>query len=372
MVANNLISRNKRFCNINQSTHCQEWARGAEATVAAEFPSWHLLSALDVFDLGGVVPGAHANPSLEKLAMAFRLNATALKEEYTSILPMALALKKKTGKDNRSVWAECLTRVRDRKLRQKFPQGQLYPVIAVYMAWTCSSSGVEQMFSKLKRSPVEGANGRADTDRRICAVVGTTPDKVLDEMLLKDAQAIYVRLSKSGTTRTARRARIDCMSKRPGNNTSERGWMRKRSEAVLAVAKMRAVAAASTAEMDALPDKARKEAERQKLIAAKRKAEAWEDGLLLPAETTAMDIAQAQKQKKQDNANDRARHRVFQQRHAAVAMSTQKQTVAWALTSLPKHALLVDCGGPTLLKRLKQVGVSQVSEDRRQAYYFML
>ena len=62
--------------------------------------------------------------------------------------------------------------------------------------------------------------------------------------------------------------------------------MRKRSEAVLAVAKMRAVAAASTAEMDALPDKARKEAERQKLIAAKRKAEACEDGLLLPAETT--------------------------------------------------------------------------------------
>ena len=168
---------------------------------------------MDVFDLGEVAPGAHANPSLEKLAKAFRVNAAALKEEYTSILPVALALNKKNGKDNRSVWAECLARLRDRKLREKFPQGALYPVLAVYMAWTCSSSGVEQMFSKLKRSLVEGANGRADTDRRICAVAGTTPDKVLDEMLLKDAQAIYVRLSKSGKTRTARRARIDCMSK---------------------------------------------------------------------------------------------------------------------------------------------------------------
>ena len=131
------------------------------------------------------------------------------------------------------------------------------------------------------------------------------------------------------------------------------------------MAKRQAVSTASAAEMDALPDKARKEAERQKLIAAKRKAEACEDGLLLPAETTAMDTALAQKQKKQDSANDSARHRVFQHRHAAVAMSTQKQTVAWALKSLPKHALLVDCGGPTLLKCLKQVGVSQVSEDTR-------
>lgn len=66
--------------------------------------------------------------SLERLARAFAVNLTDLKQQYVAILPMAQAMKKKTGQDNRTVWAQVLLRVQDRRLKAKYPQDALYCV----------------------------------------------------------------------------------------------------------------------------------------------------------------------------------------------------------------------------------------------------
>ena len=104
---------------------------GAEETLKAEFPSWHLLAAFDVFHLGGGTSDSDkysVEKSLERLACAFGVNLADLKQQYVAILPMAQAMKKKTGQDNRTVWAQVLLRVQDRRLKEKYPQDALYRV----------------------------------------------------------------------------------------------------------------------------------------------------------------------------------------------------------------------------------------------------
>lgn len=66
--------------------------------------------------------------SLERLACAFGVKLPDLKQQYVAILPMAQAMKKKTGQDNRTVWAQVLLRVQDRRLKAKYPQDALYCV----------------------------------------------------------------------------------------------------------------------------------------------------------------------------------------------------------------------------------------------------
>ena len=55
--------------------------------------------------------------SLARLACAFGVNLADLTQQYVAILPMAQAMKKKTGQDNRTAWANVLLRIRDSRLK---------------------------------------------------------------------------------------------------------------------------------------------------------------------------------------------------------------------------------------------------------------
>ena len=93
----------------------------------------------------------------------------------------------------------------------------------------------------------------------------------------------------------------------------------------------------------------------------KRKAEAYSDGLLLNSEVTEAVVAEAQKQRKADASNDRARKSNFHSRHAAVEASITKKTVAWALKGLPSPALNTDAA-KDWTSPLRQCGVSLTGE----------
>ena len=66
--------------------------------------------------------------SLARLACAFGVNLADLTQQYVAILPVAQAMKKKTGQDNRTAWANVLLRIRDSRLKGKYPQDALYRV----------------------------------------------------------------------------------------------------------------------------------------------------------------------------------------------------------------------------------------------------
>ena len=113
-------------------------------------------------------------------------------------------------------------------------------VLCGYFTWSASTSGVEQLFSKIKRSPVELASASVDTDRRLAIVMGDDAQgmKSDEDTLITEAQKLYVGLLRSGKARaSAKTRRLDAGSKRklrplPGKKKTEAQWHRRRRAAV--------------------------------------------------------------------------------------------------------------------------------------------
>ena len=349
----------------------KDWVQAVLTIMEAEFPSWHVLTCFDVFQLAGTSPdkkrGLGVDAALSKLARVFQVDSQELKAQYTSVLPSAQALQKKSGLDNRSAWAETLRRLGSRSdMRNKYPVSALRKVVASFLAWTASSSGCEQMFSCLKRSPAELASSRQDTDRRLAVVVGSDPQ--FDEVVLEKARELYANMLPSGRSRAAsRRPRIDCGRKGKERSGSKQAWSRARKRAVEKAAeeesKFRTPARRPPVD---LPESMAKECAKQREAERKRKAEAYLEKTLLEEEATDEVKADAAKRAKIDAANDRDRHKKFVTINAAVALTQQQQSQKWALTGLPQPAWLQ---APTqdalvLKNKLREFGVCNFVEDR--------
>ena len=103
-------------------------------TLEAEFPAWHLLNCFDVFQLAGGTSASckraqDKDKALAKLAKAFSLNEGDLGAQFVSVLPTAQALQRQGGLDNRSAWAEALTRLQKTSaLRKRYPMDALLQV----------------------------------------------------------------------------------------------------------------------------------------------------------------------------------------------------------------------------------------------------
>ena len=154
------------------------WVETVEAAVEAEFPSWHLISCFAVFNLEARRAEDQEDKDsvkkcLQKLSQAFKVKPALLEQQYVSLLPLAEALHKEGSFQNRAAWVEAFARVQQRRAAQRQDCEALLPVVSAYLAWSASTSGVEQLFSKLKRSPVELASAPADTDNRVAVVLGS-------------------------------------------------------------------------------------------------------------------------------------------------------------------------------------------------------
>ena len=213
--------------------------------------------------------------------------------------------------------------------------------MAAFVAWTASSSGCEQMFSHLKRSPAELASSRQDTDRRLAIVIGS--DSQFDDEIIRIGRELYGRLLPSGRCRTsARRPRIDLGRDGKERVDSKKAWVRKRKAAVDAAAKEEAELRTPQRRPPVeLPESLAKEVCRQETLLKKRKAEAFLEGTLLQSEVTEDVRMEAEKRQKTDAANDRDRHRQFVRISTEVQLSQKSQTMQWALQGLPEPAFML-------------------------------
>ena len=213
--------------------------------------------------------------------------------------------------------------------------------MAAFVAWTASSSGCEQMFSHLKRSPAELASSRQDTDRRLATIIGS--DSQFDEEILRRGRELYGKMLPSGRCRTSvRRTRIDCGRDGKQRVDSKKAWVRKRKAAVDAAAKDEAELRTPQRRPPVdLPGSLAKEARKQETLPNKRKAEAFLEGTLLETEITAEVRLEAEKRQKTDAANDADRHRKFVRISTEVQLSQQRQTMQWALQGLPEPAFML-------------------------------
>ena len=135
----------------------------AEEVLAAEYPHCHLLRAFSAFDLRDVNDkdlAANARnlsthqENLERLAHAFKVpgGGAMLRAQLADHQPIAASIAKETRCDNRVAWQRALERTQKTHVsKQTYPASALGPVLQRYVAWTASSSGVEQNFAIAER-----------------------------------------------------------------------------------------------------------------------------------------------------------------------------------------------------------------------------
>eukprot|EP00435_Cladocopium_sp_Y103_P048565 s89_g14.t1 len=351
-----------------------EWAAASEIVVATEFPSWDIVASFDAFALDGAAAKIRDRPEaekcLDKLAHVFGVNQQKLHEQFTAFLPTASALQKQAGLDNRTAWSQALNRVQERKsMRNRRPHAELRKaaVICAFLAWTNSSSGVEQLFSQLQRSPAEQASAKTDTDRRLATVMGTYSETDATEIVSR-ARVLYSELLVSGKARKpSGRSRLHKCQEMKQRRPSEKQWVRDRRSAVLSAASDRRNTVPNLPAIEDLPPGLQKEVAKQKDHACKRKAEAYLDGLLLPAEADGNVLAEAAKKLKTDAANDTTRRRNFQRVTTEVKLKTKKQSPAWAVKNLECPVYFAGCGArekSQWSKKLRDLGITTVTQAR--------
>ena len=181
------------------------------------------------------------------------------------------------------------------------------------MAWTASSSGVEQNFSKVERSHVERGNASNDTESRFSICMLTKPDKPEEDRLCRRAREIYLKVKPTGRRRV--RSRFDKGIPKPrkdpdGAPKSESAWLRSRRRSVQEGVQLQAerapplVADGPANRRRVRPAEWDKELKRQQDLQGKRRATALRDGLLLDEEVTDNVRQEARKQQQREEHAD--------------------------------------------------------------------
>ena len=201
---------------------------------------------------------------------------------------------------------------------------------ARFMAWTASSSGVEQNFSAVERSNVERCNASNDTESRFTICMLTKPDQGEEDLVCRRARQLYLKVKPTGRLRL--RARFDKGIPRgplhvpDGAPLSEAAWLRGRWRAVQEG--MMQVGTKTAAPPPASPERRRrarpaewdKEFKRQKDLQGKRRATALRDGLLLDEEVTDDLRQEARRQEQREDLADSRRLCQVAQATAAIQM----------------------------------------------------
>ncbi|CAK9113539.1 Uncharacterized protein SCF082_LOCUS52631, partial [Durusdinium trenchii] len=363
----------------------QEWTALAEEVVAHEIPSWHLFAAFEVFHLpdskeSRKLNGEDLERNLQRLAQAFHVSTDQLKREFTQMQPIAAALKKSASHSNREAWRQAVLRVGRRSPAQANTTGALRTVLASYLAWTASSSGVEQLFSTLKASPTEQSKSSGavlDTDRRTAVAMGdcqVREAKVAAE-IVSEARRLYCTLLRSGISRTNTQQRFDKgRTSTTGRKGSHAQWDRDRKESLATALKdLTTPPRAATAPMRT--ESAVKERDLQRSKAFKRKAEALTDGLLLPDEVTPALECAAKKMVKNNKQNDRQRKKKRLDYLTEYEMASTKKPSGWACDGLQGPVWLDPRLGEktqAVQQKLHTLGVTSQSQDMQQAKLLVL
>ena len=254
-------------------------------------------------------------------------------------------------------------------------------VLAAYMCWTASSSGVEQTFSKVERSHLHRGNGKSDSFRR--AVVGLTCDhgsnSQKDQEIISTARALF----SSGRSFCAknklcgRRVRLDKGAKKTQQveekPKTEAAWLRKRKAAVenvVAQTPKRQKTEVQPVRPDGFTPKMVEEAKRQEGAVVKRRIEAFFDGHLLDEEKPKQ--KEIQKRVADQKARDVARLKEETQLQVLRDMVTDNRDKHFFLKMVQGKDIWMDQATPTERQRLLNLGANTVNTDLEKAKIFLV
>ena len=164
------------------------WWQLARGVLEADFPQYDLLHSFAVFDLDLAVDGANVVVAsrlttqdchaLETWADRLHLDIVALKEQFLLLRGVAAGFRKNSS-DTLDAWQKAVfeTQRIDRR-RVHYPISALLPLLRRFAAYTASTCGVEQAFSKFKRVLGESRGFSPHAEERVCVLssISNTPD----------------------------------------------------------------------------------------------------------------------------------------------------------------------------------------------------
>ena len=273
------------------------WLRLAEETLEAEFPHCHLLRAFSAFDVedstGCDEEGwlqTHA-AGLRKLAAALKVDGHKLCAELGDHRPIAAAIARETGCGNRRAWQRALEQTqRTRTSREAHPAEALVPTVQRYLAWTCSTSGVEQNFSAAERLRFgHGPASEATEALQLKAALDKRPQEERSHVCARARELFAAVFGPTRGKRSGRRLDKGIRRKQERFNTSETAWLHRRRRSVAEALKEH-----TTTQQQEEPDQRpagwaethEKEMLAQRKKARRRLVEAAGDGYLTPEELT--------------------------------------------------------------------------------------
>ena len=294
------------------SRHLKLWCKLAWHACETEFPQCCVFRAMHLFDLSvrskESSPSTNSEASFARLAACFGVDAKQLKKEYTHIYPLAAAKFKGSGLDNRSCWqAVCSAKVRTSRQTLK----SLLPVVYGYLAWTTSSSSVEQLFSRVQRSGLDMVRGpKAHRAlQRAVRIIGAEWSEDRETEVARLGSTIYDLTRKEPwKCNLKRKRRVDCGVRKDRlkrRKASEGAWMDLRSKEI--ALKSQTVTdheAMKQAGGEAVPDKVVQEISRQQARLRKRELESAAEGMTRSEEAVLRLQAQYKK-------NDKTRRTKF-------------------------------------------------------------
>lgn len=190
--------------------HMQKYVRLATAVTRAEFPQFEVMSAFKVFHLEvpqlrlrdakaalarGHLSSAHRRDLL-RLATFFKKDAAKVEGQFLAYRPAAMAHKSITNCDNGSAWRHAID-VISRRYHcglEQHPARDFIDIAMRYFCFSCSTAGVEQNFSSLKRLFGEHALTSADAhEEQIVRVLLNPADEQGDLEILQRSQAPFSR-----------------------------------------------------------------------------------------------------------------------------------------------------------------------------------
>lgn len=204
--------------------------------LGTEFPQWELLQCFSVLRVDHTVGAADvkADCRLMRLCKAFNLEHSRAAEELGELLPLAARVTKDhPDLPTVQVWARILQEVQaTTRRREVYKLTALLPLLTRFAAWSASTSGVEQNFSRIKKLIGEQRGAmHSDTLERAAVLALSQLPAALELDLPVHAQLVWsktfhpprgVRQMKSLPTRPS------VLQKKKLNNRSEKQWIHKR------------------------------------------------------------------------------------------------------------------------------------------------
>ena len=224
------------------------WVKLAREVLAAEFPQFEIVQAFSAFHL---TSERRSNPQrdrqvlvdkLTKLANLFGVSAATLLDEFDDLVPSAqFNLDAAAASDSLGAWRNVILAKdkRGRRILKHHPADTLREIVVRAYSWGCSTSGVEQLFARVRNRLTRHRNcmdPSYERDEIFLMTLAGESQAALDE-LSQAAQIVWSKVygqARASHTESRRRVRDETRGPMAG---SVAAFRQKRRAAVDALVK---------------------------------------------------------------------------------------------------------------------------------------